>query len=143
MHEMDMTMTDLDDKTQSNPPPFKIKFWDVFGGIYVSAYIIVFAFTLHNRNYKTEFFITYYDALFYYISFLNINYKFAIVILSFVFYIFIFYFIIRRTNYIKIYQPEMYYKYNYDQNYMKSRVKKIRKFILIMMIVIPLIVNFI
>ena len=143
MHEMDMTMTDLDDKTQSNPPPFKIKFWDVFGGVYLSACIIVLAIAVHNRNYKTHHFEQYLNLLFYYISFLNISYKFAIIIINLIFGVFMYYLIFRYCKYIKIYNPELHYKMNYDQDFMQKNFVKRRKYLFIMMIIIPLIVRFI
>ena len=129
-------MNNLEDTKQPTPapPPFKIKFLDVFCEIYISLYVFILSVALHNRNYKTEYFVKYYDQL---NIFTDMEGKYLIIVISIILWVCIFYLIFRYGNYIKMYKPELHYKMNYDQDFMEKRIKKRQQIFFIMMIIIP------
>ena len=125
---------------QPNPPPFKIKFLDVFCGLVIFHYFLKIIIYIHNVKHKTN-----YKALF--DNFIDTlpRYQMAIFIIfeAILFCLCFTFLAIRRNNYVKTYQPELYYKMNYDIEFMKERAKKFQRRVLLMFLLGSIILYFI
>ena len=125
---------------QPNPPPFKIKFLDVLCVVYNLFGLSYFIIFIHNKNYDTKYKVLFEDFL----SNLSKTYFVILLIVStFMMFFSHIYLMYRYNNYIKIYQPELYYKANYDIEFMKERAKKFQRRVLLMFLLGPIVLYFI